>query len=209
MVNTEKCNKEVSLPPLILKAIIDSKCLCKFLLSLIIGGVIIMLFKILDIDFCENQKTGICQNFINVFSSLIGFIIAGYAIILGFSNRIIRKLCQPYCKDNNSNSNNADNEIINNKARNHFDTLCSSFTMTLISLLITIIASIVFVNRPVVDSWDNFFWIIFIIGLTCFIMVFDLIIHLYTIYTYVRKPVLDKIDNPCSMIKNFLSKDKA
>ena len=178
------CNKNVKLKELISKLFQYLEWKCILVISIILLSIIILSTYGLNINFCEQQKSLMCQDFINVFSCLLGFSITGYAIILSSSDEIINKMCRPTCKEEQNTQNNPNNPHESKKDIVHFDILCATFTASCIFFMLTILFAIIYRGKPVNDEWLGFFYFVIWMGITSFLLALNIIFHLYTIASY-------------------------
>ena len=146
--------------------------LSKFLLSLVVSLVFFLIKHLLPLNTCGFDISNI---FVTIFSNLLGFAIAGYAIILSFGKDIVCILLEPFEISDDSNSSRE-----NKDPMNPFQILSATFTYCCLILLITNII-ILFFNH-------NFFYLLILYFFCSYsiILVGDLIFHLYSTSFYIK-----------------------
>ena len=152
-----------------------------FLLSLIITAI----WCRIDYDECQIKE--LYEDSISLFSTLLGFTIAGYAIILNLSENIVSKMSN---ETKLKNTETCPRRFLNLLVKNHnpYDILVSSFSFCCIMLTIAIISLSLSKDKIIICSsadymnTANCFLIVF-----CTLLVFDLIFHLYSVSTYIHK----------------------
>ena len=140
--------------------------------KLLFALVFFIVFMILA-HFCELFKYSKCDLsnvFVTVFSCLLGFAIAGYAILLSLGKEIICVLTNPFEGRENEET-----------KESPFKILSATFSYCCLILLLTVITSM-FYNHNCIT-----FNIIMLLASYSFILVFDLILHLYTTSYYLVK----------------------
>lgn len=175
----KQAHKRVWLPRLLLD-ILGNFSRATIVVVILITVVLSFLWNL--IDYCELQKQELCKDILSFCSCILGFAITGFSIILTFNNCTIWKLSEPFREEKGWRK-----WIINTKS-NPYDILCSSFSMSCILLLLTIIAVIIHNNNPqIVLETDWLFEIIKILSIVSAILVFDLLFHLYAVSTYLNQ----------------------
>jgi hypothetical protein len=129
-----------------------------------------------QVDYCENQLLGICSDILTLYSCVLGLVITGFSIILLLNKETITKLSDPYQKQK------CWYRYFLNTKSNPYDMLCSSFSVSFLFLLVTIIAIILYKNQPNLSSapwWQ--FMLIKVLSIMSAIFVVDLLFHLYEV----------------------------
>lgn len=135
-----------------------------------------------SIDYCEMQKKELCGDILTFGSCVLGFAITGFSIVLTIDKDTIDELSQPFEEHRKWLG-----KLLITKS-NPFDILCASFSLSCIFLLLTIIIVIIFKNIPNTTFAPNWLFV-FIQALTISssLFVFDLLMHLYVVSTYLNK----------------------
>jgi len=139
----------------------------------ILFALLVFIFFVILAHFCElfkHSKSDLSNVFVTVFSCLLGFAIAGYAILLSLGKDIICVLTNPFEGREND-------EI----KESPFKILSATFSYCCLILLLTVITSM-FYNYKCIT-----FYIILLLASYSFILVFDLILHLYATSNYLVK----------------------
>jgi len=147
--------------------------LWKFLLSLIVFFVFMLIKQFLPLKTCGFDISNI---FVTIFSNLLGFAVAGYAIILSLGKEIVCILLEPFEINEDGNAEKEEKD-----KKNPFQILSATFTYCCLILLITNII-ILFFNH-------NFFYlsIVYFFCSYSIILVGDLIFHLYSTSSYLKE----------------------
>lgn len=138
-------------------------------------------------DYDECKIHALYNDAISLFSTLLGFTIAGYAIILNLREDIVSKMSNEY-KLKNTGTCLERLLIFLVKNHNPYDILVSSFSFCCIMLTMTIVSLILSKNGIIIySSLDCMHKAnIFLIS-CCILLVFDLFFHLYSVSTYIHK----------------------
>ena len=147
--------------------------LWKFLLALVVSFIFFLIKQFLPLKTCGFDISNI---FVTIFSNLLGFAIAGYAIILSLGKEIVCILLEPF--DISKDSKLAKEE---KEQKNPFQILSATFTYCCQILLITNIIILFFNNNSVYLAIVYFFCSYSII------LVSDLIFHLYSTSSYLKE----------------------
>ena len=140
----------------------------KFGLSIILCFIFILIKQFLSLRTCGFDISNI---FVTIFSNLLGFAIAGYAIILSLGKEIVCILLEPF--DNKENG----NEL---SQKSPFQILSATFTYCCLILLIT---------NVIILFFNHNLWYLLITYFFCsysLILVGDLIFHLYSTSSYIK-----------------------
>ncbi len=134
------------------------------------------------IDYCGVQRLQLCEDIIVMCSCVLGFTITGFSIILSLNNNtlerltIIPKIPNRWWK------------CFTKKKSTPYDILCASFSSTCFILLLTIIVTIFYKNIPTPLNTNNWcFTFIQVLSIISVLFVFDLILHLYAVSTYLNR----------------------
>ena len=144
-----------------------------------------------SIHYCEMQKQELCGDILTFCSCVLGFAIAGFSIVLTMDSGTIDKLSDPFEAPKNRLG-----KLFLTKS-NAYDILCSSFSLSCITLLLTITVVIIYKNSPnIASAPDWLFFTIQVLTISSSLLVFDLLMHLYAVSTYLNKNH-HKVKFPC------------
>lgn len=135
-----------------------------------------------SIDYCKMQKQELCGDILSFCSCVLGFAITGFSIVLTIESSAIAELSESFDKPKSKLG-----KLLITKS-NAYDILCASFSLSCIFLLLTIITVILYKNNPnmaLVPDWQ--FVIIQALTVLSSLLVFDLLMHLYAVSTYLNK----------------------
>lgn len=140
--------------------------LCKLCISIVLFLIISYILCLTGYFKNENNISFQSNAFVTIFSSLLGFGIAGYAILLSFSKEIICALTFPFKEKEDMNP---------------FKVLSATFSYCCFFLLVTVIIAL-FYNH-------SFLYIQFLLFFSTYstVLTFDLIFNLYSTSTYLLK----------------------
>ncbi|MCR4916143.1 MAG: hypothetical protein K6A96_10355 [Prevotella sp.] len=130
----------------------------------------IFVFIALYLNLYKNSDSELSNVFVTVFSCMLGFVIAGYAIILSLGKEVLCILTKPFVGMENAE-----------KQKSPFIILSANFSYCCLICCLTVIVSM-FYNHCCV-----MFYIIMFFASYTFILVFDLILHLYSTSSYISK----------------------
>ena len=172
MIPNEKCkHNKVSLCTVVRSFLANCENQWKKLgLSILFFLVFWFIKQFLPLRTCGFDISNI---FVTIFSNLLGFAIAGYAIILSFGKEIVCILLKPFEEDVKEGKG-------EKEQKNPFQILSATFTYCCIILLITNIILLFF---------NHCCWYLLIVYFFCsysLVLVGDLIMHLYSTSYYLR-----------------------
>lgn len=154
------------------------------IVTIVVVGVLTIFLSLIwnTIDYCEVQRLQLCEDILVLCSCVLGFTITGFSIILSLNNdtlerlTIIPKIPNRWWK------------CFIKKKSTPYDILCASFSSTCFILLLTIIVTIFYKNIPTPLNTNNWcFTFIQVLSIISVLFVFDLILHLYAISTYLNR----------------------
>ena len=150
---------------------------------LVVSVVTIIMTTIWNtIDYCEAQKLELCGDILIMCSCVLGFSITGFSVILSLNIDTIERLSVIPNKPNRWW------KVLIKKKSNPYDILCASFSSTCFILLLTIIIVILFKNMPDPSYMRNWLFILIqVLSIISVLLVFDLILHLYAVSTYLNR----------------------
>ena len=154
------------------------------IVTIIVVGVITLLLSLIwsTIDYCEAQRLQICDDILVMCSCVLGFSITGFSVILSLNNDTLERLT------NTPKIPNRWWKCFIKKKSTPYDILCASFSSTCFILLFTIIVVIFYKNMPTslyIYNW--YFTFIQALSIISVLFVFDLILHLYAVSTYLNR----------------------
>lgn len=140
----------------------------KLLFALLVFIILMILANLCELfKYSEKDLSNV---FVTVFSCLLGFTIAGYAILLSFGKDIICVLTNPFEGRENEET-----------KESPFKILSATFSYCCLILLFTVITSMFYNHNCII------FYVIMLLSSYSFILVFDLILHLYATSYYLVK----------------------
>ena len=135
-----------------------------------------------SIYYCETQKKELCGDILTFSSCVLGFAITGFSIVLTIDKGTIDELSQSFIEHRKRLE-----KLLISKS-NPFDILCASFSLSCLFLLLTIIIVIIYRNIPSTTlASDWLFVFIQALTISSSLFVFDLLMHLYAVSTYLNK----------------------
>lgn len=153
-------------------------------ITLFVVSVITTILTILwnNIDYCEAQKLELCGDILIMCSCVLGFSITGFSVILSLNKHTLERLTDI------PNIPNRWWKIFIKKKSNPYDILCASFSSTCFILLLTIIIVILYKNMPDPSYMRNWLFVLIqVLSIISVLLVFDLILHLYAVSTYLNR----------------------
>lgn len=153
--------KKVSLTTIIKDAFTNIGSIKKILLfdSLIVCSFILLNY----FGICEINN--IIEQILNIFGTILGFIITGYTIVIGCSSTVIKRLSTKA-----------------NDGKIPFDAICASFSFNLIFTLLTISSSLLYELLKL----NLIYYITLILLVVSISLLFDLVFHLFAFRTFLK-----------------------
>lgn len=135
-----------------------------------------------SIEYCETQKKELCGDILTFSSCVLGFAITGFSIVLTIDKDTIDELSQSF----EIHGKWLEKKLLTKS--NPFDILCASFSLSCLFLLLTIIIVIIYKNIPSTTLAPNWLFVfIQTLTISSSLFVFDLLMHLYAVSTYLNK----------------------
>ena len=164
----------------LLRDILGNFSLITYIVITVIAGLLTYFWS--SIDYCEVQKQELCGDILSFCSCVLGFAITGFSIVLTIESSAIDELSKSFDKPKKWWG-----KLLVTKS-NAYDILCASFTLSCIFLLLTIITVILYKNCPNISlapDWQ--FVTIQALTISSSLLVFDLLMHLYAVSTFLNK----------------------
>lgn len=177
----------------LLRDIIGNYSRITFIVTTVVAGLLTYFWS--SVDYCEMQKQELCGDILSFCSCVLGFAITGFSIVLTIDSSAIEELSESFDKPKKMWG-----KLLVTKS-NAYDILCASFSLSCIFLLLTIITVLLYKNNPnmaLAPDWQ--FVTIQALTTLSSLLVFDLLMHLYAVSTYLNKNH-HKVKLPCEKTK--------
>ena len=164
-----------------------------FIVITIVAGILTYSWS--SVDYCEMQKQELCGDILTFCSCVLGFAITGFSIVLTIESSAINELSESFDEPKTWWG-----KLLVTKS-NAYDILCASFSLSCIFLLLTIMIVILYKCSPNMSLAPNWqFVTIQALTISSSLLVFDLLMHLYAVSTYLNKNH-HKVKLPCEESK--------